>query len=101
MVIVHVFIHVKPDSIEKFKEASMANATNSIREPGVARFDVIQQNDEPGRFVLVEVYRSEAAVSDHKLTEHYRRWKESVEIMMAEPRHSIRYTNIFPGDERW
>ncbi len=79
----------------------MANASSSIREPGVARFDVLQQDGEPERFVLFEVYRSEAAVSDHKLTEHYRRWKESVEGMMAEPRHSIRYTNIFPGDESW
>ena len=101
MVIVHVFVHVKPESIEEFKKASMENARNSILEPGVSRFDVIQQNDEPGRFVLVEVYRSEKATLEHKQTLHYKQWKETVEAMMAEPRYSIRYTNIFPEDAGW
>jgi (4S)-4-hydroxy-5-phosphonooxypentane-2,3-dione isomerase len=101
MVIVHVFIHVKPDSIEEFKKESMENAENSILEPGIRRFDVIQQGDEPGRFVLVEVYGSEAAILEHKQTLHYKKWKETVEAMMAESRYSIRYTNVFPEDAGW
>jgi (4S)-4-hydroxy-5-phosphonooxypentane-2,3-dione isomerase len=101
MYIVHVFIRVKPESIEGFKNASRENALNSVLEPGVSRFDVIQQNDDPERFVLVEVYRSEAASLEHKQTLHYHRWKDTVEAMMAEPRYSIRYTNVFPGDAAW
>ncbi len=101
MVIVHVFIHVKPDSIDAFKNASYDNARNSILESGVARFDVIQQQDDPARFVLMEAYRSEAATSDHKQTSHYKRWRDTVEAMMAEPRKSIRYTNVFPDDAAW
>jgi quinol monooxygenase YgiN len=101
MVIVHVFVHVKQESIEEFKNASIENAGNSILEPGVRRFDVIQQSDEPWRFVLVEVYRSEAATLEHKQTLHYKQWKEAVEAMMAEPRYSIRYTNVFPEDAGW
>jgi (4S)-4-hydroxy-5-phosphonooxypentane-2,3-dione isomerase len=101
MVIVHVFVHVKQNSIEDFKNASMENAKNSILEPGVRRFDVIQQDGEPGRFVLVEIYRSEAAISEHKLTSHYKNWKEAVGPMMAEPRYSIRYANVFPEDAAW
>ncbi|HVN71161.1 MAG TPA: antibiotic biosynthesis monooxygenase [Desulfomonilia bacterium] len=98
MVIVHVFIHVKQDKIESFRNASSENARNSVLEPGIARFDVIQQKDDPARFVLVEVYRSETATSEHKQTSHYKKWKDTIEAMMAEPRYSIRYTNIFPDD---
>ena len=101
MVIVHVFIHVKPDCIDAFKNASYDNARNSIQEKGVARFDVIQQQDDPARFVLMEAYQSEAATSDHKQTSHYKLWRDTVEAMMAEPRKSIRYTNIFPDDAAW
>ena len=101
MVIVHVFIRVKTESIEAFKNASTENAKNSILEPGMRRFDVIQNSDDPGRFVLVEVYLSEQATLDHKQTSHYKQWKEAVEGMMAEPRYSIRYTNVFPDDAGW
>jgi len=101
MIIVHVFIHVKPESIEEFKKASIKNAASSILEPGVRRFDVLQQNDEPGRFVLVESYHSETATMEHKETRHYKQWKDAVEAMMAEPRYSIRYTNVFPEDAYW
>jgi quinol monooxygenase YgiN len=101
MVIVHVFIHVKPDSIDAFKNASYDNARNSIKEKGVARFDLIQQQDDPTRFVLMEAYRSETATSDHKQTSHYKLWRDTVEAMMAEPRKSIRYTNVFPDDAGW
>lgn len=101
MIIVHVFIRVKQDSIEAFMAASMANARSSIQESGIVRFDVLQQNDDPSRFVLVEVYRSQEATAQHKETAHYRTWRLAVESMMAEPRYSIRYTNIFPDDAGW
>jgi quinol monooxygenase YgiN len=101
MVIVHVFVHVKKDSMEAFKEATRINARNSVQEPGIARFDVVQQEDDPSRFVLVEVYRSREAPAQHKETAHYKAWRDAVEPMMAEPRSSIRYTNVFPEDARW
>jgi len=101
MIIVHVFVHVKQDKIDSFRNASKENAANSVLEPGISRFDVIQQNDDPTRFVLVEVYRSEDATSKHKQTSHYKKWRDMVETMMAEPRYSIRYTNIFPEDNAW
>ena len=101
MVIIHVFVRVKQEAIEAFKDASRENARNSILEPGVARFDVMQQNDNLQRFLLVEVYRSEVATSQHKQTAHYEQWRDTVDSMMAEPRYSIRYTNVFPEDAAW
>ena len=101
MLIVHVHVHVKEDCVEAFKEASVENAGNSINEPGVARFDVIQQNDDPTRFVLVEVYRSPEDPARHKKTEHYKKWRDTVETMMAEPRHSVKYSNVYPNEAGW
>ena len=101
MIVVHVFIRVKQDSIEAFREATLANARSSVQEPGIARFDVVQQNDDPSRFVLVEAYRSQEATALHKETDHYKTWRLAVEAMMAEPRYSIRYTNIYPDDAGW
>lgn len=101
MLIVHVFVHVKPECIEAFKAASIENAKNSINEPGIARFDVIQQSDDPSRFLLVEIYRTPEAPGQHKETEHYKIWRDTVADMMAEPRTSIKYTNIFPGEKGW
>ena len=102
MQIVHVFVHVKPEFIESFKVASLDNASNSAKEPGVARFDVIQQQDDPTRFVLLEVYRdAEYAPAAHKQTAHYARWRDTVAKMMAEPRYAIKYDNIFPDDPGW
>jgi quinol monooxygenase YgiN len=101
VIIIHVFVHVKGDAVDDFRAASLENARNSVREPGVARFDIMQQNDDPARFVLVEVYRSPEAPGLHKETSHYKAWREAVEPMMAEPRYSIRYTNIFPDDAGW
>ncbi len=98
MLIVHVFVHVKPDQIEAFKSASMENARNSIREPGIARFDVIQRQDDPTRFVLVEIYRTPDDPGKHKETAHYAQWRDAVEHMMAAPRSSMKYTNVFPGE---
>lgn len=101
MLIVHVFVHVKPDSVEAFKAATLDNARNSVQEPGIARFDVIQQQDDPTRFVLVEVYRDADAPARHKETAHYATWRDTVADMMAEPRTSMKYTNIFPDDHGW
>ena len=101
MFIVHVFVHVKSDRIEDFKSASIENARNSLEEPGIARFDVIQQRDDPRRFVLVEVYRTENDPARHKETAHYQKWRDTVADMMAEPRSAIKYTNIFPNELGW
>jgi len=101
MLIVHVHVSVKPESVEAFKAATIENAGASLGEPGVARFDVIQQQDDPSKFVLVEVYRSAEAAAAHKETPHYAKWRDTVAPMMAEPRRSVKYTNVFPGDEGW
>ena len=101
MFIVHVFVHVKLDKVEEFKSASMENASNSVKEPGIARFDVIQQRDDPSRFVLVEVYRTADDPARHKETQHYQKWRDTVEDMMAEPRRAIKYQNIFPDESGW
>lgn len=101
MLIVLVHVQVKPDSIEAFRQASIENARNSVREPGIARFDVIQQNDDPTRFLLVEVYRDEAATGKHKETAHYQKWRDTVAPMMAVPRQGIKYTNAFPDEQGW
>ena len=96
MNIVLVHVHVKPEFVEAFKQASIENASNSIKEEGIARFDVIQQNDDPTRFILVEVYKTTEASAAHKETAHYAKWRDTVAEMMAEPRQGIKYTNIFP-----
>ncbi len=101
MFIVHVFVNVKSDKVEEFKSASMENAGNSVKEPGIARFDVIQQRDDPSRFVLVEVYRTADDPARHKETQHYQKWRKTVEDMMSEPRRAIKYDNIFPGEDGW
>ncbi len=101
MLIVHVHVHVKPEFIDAFKEATIENARASVREPGVARFDVIQQADDPARFILVEVYRTAEAPAQHKETKHYAAWRDKVTTMMAEPRTGVKYSNIFPADESW
>lgn len=101
MIIVHVFVHVKPDCIEAFKTASLENARNSVQEPGIARFDVVQQQDDPARFVLVEVYRTAEAPARHKETAHYAAWRDAVAEMMAEPRYAIKYQNVFPDEGGW
>jgi len=101
MFIVHVHVHVKPDAVDAFREASVHNARQSIQEPGIARFDVIQQLDDPHRFVLVEVYRTTEAAAQHKETDHYKTWRDTVEAMMAEPRRSVKYANAYPADAGW
>ncbi len=101
MFIVHVHVHVKPEFVDAFRQATLKNARNSVQEPGVARFDVIQQLDDPTRFVLVEVYRTTEDPARHKETAHYHKWRDTVAEMMAEPRHSVKYANVFPADAGW
>ena len=101
MFIVHVHVHVKPDQVEAFETASVKNAKNSFQEPGVARFDVIQQQDDPTRFILVEVYRTSEDAAKHKETAHYATWRDAVADMMAEPRQGIKHSNIWPGEAGW
>ncbi len=101
MFIVHVFVHVRRESLAAFKNATLENARNSIQEPGVARFDVMQQQDDPSRFLLVEVYRTPEDPARHKETAHYKKWRDTVAHMMAEPRTSIKYRNFFPDEEGW
>lgn len=101
MHIVQVAVRVTPDQVEPFRTATAENARNSLLEPGVARFDVLQQSDDPTRFVLVEVYRGPEDSARHKETAHYRIWRAAVEPMMAEPRRSTAYGNVFPDDPGW
>jgi len=101
MLIVHVHVRVKPECADAFREISLANARASVQEPGIARFDVVQQQDDLTRFVLVEVYRDAQAPARHKETAHYAAWRDAVASMMAEPRHSVKYHNLFPEDADW
>jgi (4S)-4-hydroxy-5-phosphonooxypentane-2,3-dione isomerase len=101
MLVVHVHVQVKPEFVEAFRDASVANAAQSIHEPGIARFDVLQQADDPTRFILVEVYRNGEAPAAHKETAHYAVWRDAVASMMAEPRTSVKFSNLYPADERW
>lgn len=101
MHIVHVFIHVKADRLDEFKQATQANAAASREEAGVARFDFLEQSDDPTRFVLLEVYRTPEDVAKHKETAHYNRWRETVEPLLAEPRTRAVYRNLSPNDAGW
>ena len=101
MLIVHVHVHVKAESVEAFRRASIENARNSVQEPGIARFDVLQNAADPTRFVLAEVYRRGDARAAHRATAHYAAWRDAVEDMMAEPRSSVELQNVFPDDQGW
>ena len=101
MLVVHVSIHVKEDSIEAFKAATHDNARQSLQEPGIARFDVVQQQDDPTRFILVEAYRTPEAPAAHKETAHYQTWRGTVAPMMAEPRQRILLESLFPDESDW
>ena len=101
MHIVHVYVNVKPECVQDFIQATLDNARNSVQEPGIARFDVVQQQDGPTRFVLVEVYRTPDDPAKHKETAHYAAWAKAVADMLAEPRTRNLYTNCFPDDQGW
>jgi autoinducer 2-degrading protein len=101
MLVVLVHVHLKAEHLEAFKKASLANAQESLKEPGIARFDLLQQQDDPTRFVLVEAYRTPEASAAHKETRHYQVWRDLVAPMMAEPRSSVKFTNAYPDDREW
>jgi quinol monooxygenase YgiN len=101
MQVVHVHVHVKHEYLEAFKQATIANARESIKEAGIARFDFAQQQDDPTHFVLVEAYRTAEAPAAHKETRHYLAWRDAVAPMMAEPRTSVKFGNVFPDDANW
>ena len=101
MLIVHVQVRVKSESVEAFRAATIENASSSVKEPGIARYDVAQQRDDSTRFVLVEVYRDENAPAAHKETAHYAKWRDTVAPMMAEPRTSVKFNAVFPNQSGW
>lgn len=101
MHILHVHVTVKPEFVEQFIEAIRDNAQNSIQEPGVVRFDVHQQQDDPTRFVLVEVYQTPDDHAKHRETAHYLKWRDEVVDMMQEARYALRYNNIYPANDNW
>jgi autoinducer 2-degrading protein len=101
LLIVHVHVHVKPEAVAAFVAASQANAAGSRKEPGVLRFDIVQERGDPTRFVLVEIYRDDAAAVAHKGTAHYAAWRDAVTDLMAETRHSVKYVNVSPDDTGW
>jgi autoinducer 2-degrading protein len=101
MIIVHVSVHVKSDDVDAFRAATLENARNSVQEPGIVRFDVVQQEDDPTRFLLIEIYRTAADPARHKETAHYLTWRDAVEPMMAEPRRSVRYVALTPDAAGW
>ncbi len=101
MFIAHIHIHVKPESVAEFTKATLENARASIQEPGILRFDFVQQQDDATRFVLVEVYGSQDAVTSHRATAHYAKWRDTVEPMMAEPRQRSLYNAVFPDPLNW
>jgi (4S)-4-hydroxy-5-phosphonooxypentane-2,3-dione isomerase len=101
MFILIVQVQVKPETVEAFRTAILDNASNTLKEPGVVRFDVLQQHDDPTRFALYEVYREQEDWMRHKETAHYLRWRDTVADMMAEPRTGTRYTELFPQEKDW
>jgi quinol monooxygenase YgiN len=101
MHIVHVHIHVKENCIVAFINATLENARNSKKEPGIARFDLLQESNDPSRFILCEVYRTAEDPKKHKETQHYLAWRDAVADMMAEPRRGIQLVNLFPDEKGW
>jgi len=101
MLVVHIFVRVKTECVEAFKQATLANARESVKEPGIARFDVVQENEDPTRFVFVEAYRTPEAPAAHKETAHYKTWRDAVAGMMAEERYNVKFHNLFPDDAGW
>src|ERR1700754_5290737 len=101
MLVVHVHVRIRPEQVEEFLAATLTNAQACVGEPGVLRFDVIQDEADPAHVVLVEVYRDGDASAAHKLTPHYAVWRDPVAEMMAEPRASTRFSAVFPADENW
>ncbi|HUK66678.1 MAG TPA: antibiotic biosynthesis monooxygenase [Anaeromyxobacteraceae bacterium] len=101
LLVVQVSVKVKAEMKVEFERLTLENAEKSRLEPGVVRFDVLADREDPARFLLIEVYRSEPAAAAHKQTPHYARWRDAVAGMMAEPRSSRKFVNLSPEDDRW
>jgi len=101
MLIMHVHVMVKQGFIEAFKTATVENAKMSIKEPGIVRFDIVQSKDDSAKFILIEAYRTSEDPARHKETDHYKKWRDEVEKMMAEPRASFKFSNVFPMENAW
>jgi (4S)-4-hydroxy-5-phosphonooxypentane-2,3-dione isomerase len=101
MLVVHVHVQVKPDQVEAFIQRTLENSRASLKEPGIARFDLVQEQADPTRFVLVEAYKTPDAPAAHKETAHYAAWRDAVADMMAAPRTSVKYESLAPEAERW
>jgi|SRR6516165_6102090 quinol monooxygenase YgiN len=101
MLIVHIDVHVKPESVEDFRLATLENARASVQEPGIVRFDVMQHQDDPSRFIFIEVYRAPEGQAAHRETAHYVKWRDAVAPMMAEPRNGVKYKAVFPDPQGW
>jgi (4S)-4-hydroxy-5-phosphonooxypentane-2,3-dione isomerase len=101
MLVAIINVHVKSDFIEGFKTASLDNASNSVKEPGVIRFDVYQQSDDPSRYTLVEIYKTDEDVTRHRETTHYVRWRDTVTAMMVEPRTRTTHRIVYPVESEW
>jgi quinol monooxygenase YgiN len=101
MLVVHIQVHVKPECVEAFIAETRKNSLASLQEPGIARFDVVQQADDPTRFVFVEAYKTAEAPAQHKETAHYAAWRDAVAPMMASPRTNVKYHSIVPDELRW
>jgi (4S)-4-hydroxy-5-phosphonooxypentane-2,3-dione isomerase len=101
MLVVHVHVQVLAAEVEAFIAATRSNALESLQEPGMARFDVVQQADDPTRFVLIEAYKTADAPARHKETAHYAAWRDAVAPMMASPRTSVKYQSLCPEEARW
>jgi autoinducer 2-degrading protein len=98
MYAVCVSVHVKPEFIVPFIEATLDNARNTRREPGNLRFDVLRSEDDPNRFFLYEIYRNRESFTRHQDTAHYFRWRDEVTLWMAEPRVGLKFIPLFYGD---
>jgi autoinducer 2-degrading protein len=101
MLVVHVHVHVKPEQLEAFVALTRKNSNESLKEPGVARFDLVQQSDDRTRFILVEAYKTPEAPAQHKETPHYAAWRDAVAPMMASPRTSVKFESLCPDEARW
>ncbi len=96
MYVTVVYVHVKPEHVDAFVDATKQNHEHSIREEGNLRFDILQNADDPARFVIYEAYERREAAARHKSTPHYLTWRETVAEWMAEPRKGVVYDGLFP-----
>jgi len=101
MLVVIVNIHVRPECVEEFIKVTKINAECSLKEPGITRFDFLQEDNDPTRFILIEAYKTIADPAKHRETVHYKTWKEKVASIMLEPRSKMDYTNLYPPDSDW